>query len=79
MVFATRNWGKGMTEKEIERIFDPFYRADKEHSREMGSSGLGMSISKQIVDEHGGRIAVQSSPGETTVVSVMLPLSLIHI
>ena len=73
VVFATRNWGKGMTEREIERIFDPFYRADKEHSREMGSSGLGMSISKQIVDEHGGRIAVQSSPGETTVVSVMLP------
>ncbi len=40
----------------MEHIFDPFYRIDKEHSRELGSAGLGLSICQKIMEEHKGTI-----------------------
>ena len=60
--------GKGMTAEEVKRAFDPFYT-----TKETGS-GLGLSISHSIVEEHGGRITITSRPGEGTAVSVVLPV-----
>ena len=68
------NQGKGLTEQELKRIFEPFFRVDKEQSRELGSAGLGLSIVKKIMDEHGGRIEAESIQGEYTVFSVFFPL-----
>lgn len=68
------NRGQGMTRQEIEHIFEPFYRTDKERSREMGSAGLGLSICMKIVREHGGQIQADSQPGEQTVFTVSFPL-----
>lgn len=67
------NHGAGLDKQELERIFEPFYRVDKEHSRELGSAGLGLSIVKKIVNEHNGRIIAECIPGEYTIFSVFFP------
>lgn len=63
------NQGRGIKREEQDKIFDAFYRVDKEYSRKMGSAGLGLAICKKIVEAHGGEIRVESEPGrETTFV-----------
>ena len=69
---AVRNRGKGLEPKEQERIFEPFYRVDKTYSREQGSSGLGLSICRKILDEHQGIIGVRSKPGVQTIFYIRL-------
>lgn len=64
--------GIGMTREQSVRIFDKFYRADS-LSRSIRGMGLGMTISKNIVEAHGGRIWVESAPGEGTSVHFTLP------
>ncbi len=69
---AVRNRGKGLKREEQEKIFEPFYRVDKAYSREQGSSGLGLSICKKIMDEHNGLINVKSKPGVQTIFYIRL-------
>lgn len=64
--------GSGIPPEDLPHIFDRFYQADK--SRSMGGSGLGLSISKQIVEAQRGRIDVQSVAGLGTRVSVWMPV-----
>lgn len=70
---TVKNQGEGMDKEELSHIFEPFYRADKERSREMGSSGLGLSIAKKIMEEHGGMIQAESEPGGYTIFQVCFP------
>jgi signal transduction histidine kinase len=56
--------GPGVAPEELSRIFDRFYRGDKSRQRNEGTSGLGLAIAKSIVEEHGGRIRVESKLGE---------------
>lgn len=65
--------GPGIPEKEQALIFERFYRMDKERSREMGGSGLGLSIAKWIAEAHGGTITVKSRPGQGASFIVTLP------
>lgn len=65
--------GIGMTEEEQERLFTRFFRADHSYTREVGGTGLGLSIVKALVEEHGGRILVQSTPGAGSTFTVVLP------
>jgi signal transduction histidine kinase len=66
-----RDRGEGMDEETQRRIFERFYRA--ESTAAVGGTGLGMSIVKEIMDIHGGRIDIASAPGEGTAVTLWLP------
>ena len=62
-----------MTAEQAKRVFDKFYRVDSSNTAKAGL-GLGMSIAKNIVEGHGGRIWVESELGQGTTVSFTLPL-----
>lgn len=66
-----RDDGMGIAKEDREHIFERFYRADK--ARDRSGSGLGLSITKWIVEMHGGQIWAESRPGEGTVFYVTLP------
>jgi signal transduction histidine kinase len=55
-----QDFGNGIPENELPFIFEPFYRVDKSRSKKTGGYGLGMSLSKQIMEAHGGHIEVSS-------------------
>ncbi len=65
--------GVGIAEADLPRIFEPFFRADS--ARQADGSGLGLAIARWIVDQHGGRIAVTSTPGHGSTFTVHLPLA----
>ncbi|EKE33065.1 histidine kinase [Salimicrobium jeotgali] len=62
-----------MSEAEMSRAFDRFYRADEARSRTTDGTGLGLSIVKEVTDIHGGTASVSSIPGEGTVFTITLP------
>ncbi|BCA80180.1 PAS domain-containing sensor histidine kinase [Desulfuromonas sp. AOP6] len=71
---SVRDEGIGMTEDEVKRIFEPFYRARPDDPTVRGL-GLGMSLVKHIIEAHRGQIKVESIPLEGTTVTLVLPRS----
>jgi two-component system, OmpR family, sensor kinase len=67
--------GPGMSEEELERVFERFYRADPSRSRSSGGIGLGLSIVAAVAEAHGGRADAESEPGRGTTFRIVLPLS----
>jgi two-component system, OmpR family, osmolarity sensor histidine kinase EnvZ len=65
--------GPGIPEAERQAVFEPFYRLEQSRSRETGGSGLGLAIARQIVDAHGGAIAIAASPQGGARIVVSLP------
>ncbi len=65
--------GPGVSDADLPRLFDRFFRADPSRSRDRGGTGLGLSIAAAIVRSHGGRIQAAHTPGSGLTVSVALP------
>lgn len=74
ILISVADQGVGIPPDSIDLIFDRFYRVDKSRSRDVGGSGLGLSIVKAAVDRHGGSVIVESEPGQGTTFRVMLPV-----
>jgi two-component system sensor histidine kinase BaeS len=68
-----RDTGVGIAAADLPYIFDRFWRADSARGRATGGSGLGLAIARQIVADHGGRIAAVSPSGAGTTVAITLP------
>src|SRR5690606_34410467 len=67
--------GIGIEEKALQSIFLPYEQAERNEIRAGGGFGLGLSISKQLVELHGGTLTVQSTPGKGSVFTFTIPLA----
>jgi len=65
--------GPGIPTHDLENIFERFYRADQSRSRKTGGTGLGLTIAREVVQAHGGRIEVESELGKDNTFTVVLP------
>jgi len=65
--------GIGIPESEINKIFTRFYRVEQSHSREIGGSGLGLSISKWIAELHKGNITAESVVNKGSEFTIIMP------
>ena len=74
MRLAVQDTGIGIAADRLEKIFEPFAQADASMSRRFGGTGLGTTISRQLVELMGGRLKVESREGQGSCFSVELPL-----
>ncbi|AKV04500.1 periplasmic sensor signal transduction histidine kinase [Labilithrix luteola] len=65
--------GVGVAEEDVKRVFEPFFRADRSRTRSTGGLGLGLALSRRVVEAHGGTIAFESKLGAGTIARVHLP------
>ena len=70
---SVKDQGQGISQEDLPKIFDRFYRSDKARKSETGGHGLGLSIARIIVIAHNGKMKVRSKPGTGSVFSVLLP------
>ncbi|MCH7734749.1 MAG: CHASE domain-containing protein [Chloroflexi bacterium] len=75
VVIAVSDSGAGIAPEHQERVFDKFYRVDSSRSRPAGSTGLGLSITKSLVERMGGTIRLESAVGEGSTFTVLMPLA----
>jgi two-component system phosphate regulon sensor histidine kinase PhoR len=74
LIFSVKDWGDGIPPQHLPRLTERFYRVDSARSRESGGTGLGLAIVKHIVERHRGEIRIDSTPGQGTEVTVILPV-----
>lgn len=75
-LISVKDSGIGISAKHHQRIFERFYRVDKDRSRSSGGTGLGLAIVKHIVRAHGGRVHVESQPEKGSTFEILLPAAL---
>jgi two-component system phosphate regulon sensor histidine kinase PhoR len=73
VAIAVRDEGCGIAREHLPRIFERFYVVDKSRSRKLGGTGLGLAIVKHIAQAHGGRVTVDSTPGQGSTFTLYLP------
>jgi two-component system sensor histidine kinase SenX3 len=73
--FVVRDEGIGIPGKELERVFERFYRVDRARSRDTGGTGLGLSIVRHVAHNHGGTVTVASREGEGSTFVLRIPMA----
>jgi signal transduction histidine kinase len=73
LVLKVTDEGAGIPKEELERVFEPFYRCDTARSQAVSGSGLGLSVVKEIINAHGGSIALTNRPTGGLCVEITLP------
>jgi two-component system cell cycle sensor histidine kinase PleC len=73
LLLQVSDTGIGMREEDLHRVLEPFVQVENELTRRYEGTGLGLSLSKQLIELHGGRIGIVSKPNFGTTVSVYLP------
>ncbi len=72
VVVKVTDQGVGIAKEHLPRLFERFYRVDPSRSRKVGGTGLGLAIVKHIAQAHGGKVGVQSNPGQGSTFTVYL-------
>jgi signal transduction histidine kinase len=72
-IVTIKDEGEGIPAEQLTHVFEPFYRAKRNAPKEMGSAGLGLTIVKNIIDDHHGTIELQSILNEGTEIKISLP------
>jgi two-component system, OmpR family, phosphate regulon sensor histidine kinase PhoR len=73
VALSVRDRGSGISAEDQKRIFERFYRADNARAHNVRGSGIGLSLVKYIVEAHGGRVEVESAPGQGATFTVFVP------
>ena len=73
IVIRIRDWGCGIGQEHLPRLFERFYRVDKARSRDLGGTGLGLAIVKHIAQVHKGFARAESVLGKGSTFSIHLP------
>jgi len=75
VAFVVRDHGIGIPTRDLERIWERFYRVDRARSRDTGGTGLGLAIVRHVAQAHGGEVTVQSREGEGSTFTLHIPLA----
>src|SRR5206468_4334605 len=75
VAISVRDHGIGIPSRDLERIFERFYRVDRTRSRATGGTGLGLAIVRHVAQAHGGEVSVESSEGDGSTFTLKLPLA----
>ena len=75
VALVVRDHGIGIPTRDLERIFERFYRVDRARSRETGGTGLGLAIVRHVAQAHGGDVSVESREGEGSLFTLHVPIS----
>jgi two-component system sensor histidine kinase SenX3 len=75
VAFVVRDHGIGIPTRDLERIWERFYRVDRARSRDTGGTGLGLAIVRHVAQAHGGEVTVQSREGEGSTFTLYIPLA----
>lgn len=75
IALVVRDHGIGIPTRDLERIFERFYRVDRARSRDTGGTGLGLAIVRHVAQAHGGDVTVESREGEGSTFTLQVPIS----
>ncbi len=73
-VLTVRDQGPGVPERDLERIFEPFFRVAEARDRNTGGTGLGLAITARVVALHAGQVRMRNAPGGGLIAEIVLPL-----
>jgi two-component system sensor histidine kinase SenX3 len=71
--FTVKDFGLGIPSRDLDRVFERFYRVDRARSRDTGGTGLGLAIVRHVANNHGGDVSVTSIEGEGSTFSLKIP------